>query len=571
MASAPFTLLVLLALAAGAARADDADAAPPASPLPPPPPPPPPAFSLNCSALMPGCKSCALTDRAAGRRLLGSLDALADASTQAQQQFTATVYEQPSNFACLGCDAAAGYKLNPGLGRCECIQGFGSKSQDAKCGRCGAGEMSRGGFMAQCKECSDYAWNNDYSNACVCISGTYGRTDPSTGVASCAICPSCAPVSTEGSPSLKNCTSCGINQEPSEDLSMCVVLGTGVSGVNFQAKKALDAKYATLDALKAADVVPDGWQFIPGNDTTPLQLGTGLADALNGSKLVDTDFFSEVTPGMEGVYNATYHLIDAILGFNRTTVGGTVGGTAGTGAGTTGGAASANGTKAAGAAAAAAGAAGGAAAAGTPALYGALALLPSLFNGGAALAQAGGAISGASKGVALAGAAWQLTKQLRETAAAMATLKPSPSPKLAPPSSLPLPLPLPSPAPVVDGPTSPSPAPAAALSPSPAAVKASPSPSPAAKASPSPPSPLPSPKPASPSPGPLAAPSPAASPAAGFALAPARCRRAAPITARRGQALSPALAQTRGGPSGMAGALAVAAAQAGLAAAVPGR
>lgn len=130
-------LLVLLALAAGSALADDAAAAePPPEPTPAPAPAPPPqpspssspsrspspspapAPNLNCSAFMPGCRSCRLADRAARRSLLGGLDALANVTSQAQQQFAAAAYEQPSNFLCLACEEAGGYKLNAGLGRC---------------------------------------------------------------------------------------------------------------------------------------------------------------------------------------------------------------------------------------------------------------------------------------------------------------------------------------------------------------------------------------------------------------------------------------------------------------------
>jgi hypothetical protein len=148
--------------------------------------------------------------------------------------------------------------------------GFGSAAYDAKCAPCPAGQISRGGLLAQCVDCGDYAWNNDFASACsepagpgactglgwesvgraagrgharaardylltrlrshtppscsprqVCISGTYGRTDPTTGLASCAQCPTYAPVSLEGSTLLKNCTSCPLNKEPSEDMSMC--------------------------------------------------------------------------------------------------------------------------------------------------------------------------------------------------------------------------------------------------------------------------------------------------------------------------------------------------------------
>lgn len=55
----------------------------------------------------------------------------------------------------------------------------------------------------------------------VCISGAYGRADPTTGLAQCSPCPAYSPMSPEGSVSIRNCTGCGANREPSEDMATC--------------------------------------------------------------------------------------------------------------------------------------------------------------------------------------------------------------------------------------------------------------------------------------------------------------------------------------------------------------
>lgn len=50
--------------------------------------------------------------------------------------------------------------------RAECIPGFGSSLPDAVCELCPDGMISRGGFKAQCVECGDLAWPNEFSNEC---------------------------------------------------------------------------------------------------------------------------------------------------------------------------------------------------------------------------------------------------------------------------------------------------------------------------------------------------------------------------------------------------------------------
>lgn len=72
-----------------------------------------------------------------------------------------------------------------------------------------------------------------------------------------------------------------------------MILGTGLSRINFQTTKALNSKYDSLDDLKSNSVIPEGWEFLPGNSTTPLQLGANLSAEIQGA-LIDTGFISEV-------------------------------------------------------------------------------------------------------------------------------------------------------------------------------------------------------------------------------------------------------------------------------------
>jgi hypothetical protein len=215
-------LALLLALGSVAAQDAGGGAAPSPSP------PPTGGGQLNCSAIMPGCLACALTG---SRRLLGTAAAQAAGDVQAiQSTFNGETYEQPTNFKCLTCDAASGYALNAKYGRCgewgrppraracrlprglgalegapavwgparrpprspppaaityataaplprplECIMGYGSAAYDARCALCPAGQISRGGFLAQCADCGDYSWNNDFSSACREYQGLGGR------------------------------------------------------------------------------------------------------------------------------------------------------------------------------------------------------------------------------------------------------------------------------------------------------------------------------------------------------------------------------------------------------------
>lgn len=119
-----------------------------------------------------------------------------------------------------------------------------------------------------------------------------------------------------------------LSPHPTTRLTPCaVVLGTGLSGVNFQASQALKSKHDTLDALKSAAVVPAGWEFLPGNATPPLLLGEGIRAQLGGS-LVDATFVSEVSPGLEGVYNTGFKFLEAILGLGAANASATNGSTA---------------------------------------------------------------------------------------------------------------------------------------------------------------------------------------------------------------------------------------------------
>ncbi|KAI8463202.1 MAG: hypothetical protein J3K34DRAFT_154705 [Monoraphidium minutum] len=236
----------------------------------------------TCTSLMPGCVACASTRNAAaaGRKLMGDAAGAAlaasknkdqgsgamaasigDKEKKIMAQFQGGSYRQPMFYKCLECNATEGYKLNHALGRCECIPGFGSLKEDATCDYCPSGSISVGGFKAKCVECGELAWPNEFSAECMCISGTYGKVNSLNGQAMCAMCPDYMPVSLEGSTSVKNCTACGVNKEPSEDLSMCVIKGTGMSGLSFSSSKETNDKWDTLDALQRVNyTAPDGWQ-----------------------------------------------------------------------------------------------------------------------------------------------------------------------------------------------------------------------------------------------------------------------------------------------------------------------
>ena len=74
----------------------------------------------NCTALMPGCLSCALattsTTTSARRMMLGTPDL--DSSASALNSQFGGAYAQPAGFRCGACDRAAGYTLNDRYGRC---------------------------------------------------------------------------------------------------------------------------------------------------------------------------------------------------------------------------------------------------------------------------------------------------------------------------------------------------------------------------------------------------------------------------------------------------------------------
>lgn len=91
-------------------------------------------------------------------------------------------------------------------------------------------------------------------------------------------------------------------------------MGTGVSGVAFQAKQALASQHDTLDELKKAQLVPDGWEYIPGNYSAPDKLGKNLSGQLNGTKLVEAEFASEIDPAAQPLYDAGFKLIDRLMG-----------------------------------------------------------------------------------------------------------------------------------------------------------------------------------------------------------------------------------------------------------------
>jgi len=60
--------------------------------------------------------------------------------------------------------------------------GYGSPKPDAVCSPCPAGEISRGGFHAQCQTCADWSWNNDFRSACgefTCCGGSLGSAERS--------------------------------------------------------------------------------------------------------------------------------------------------------------------------------------------------------------------------------------------------------------------------------------------------------------------------------------------------------------------------------------------------------
>lgn len=130
------TLALLLLAALAIARAQDTAAADPSAALDaatlllvPSPSPSGPATispaassSLNCTSIMPGCTDCYLTTSGSsssggGRKLKAALD-LSSLATSITNDFITPAYQQPSNFMCQACNASAGYKFNPTLGRC---------------------------------------------------------------------------------------------------------------------------------------------------------------------------------------------------------------------------------------------------------------------------------------------------------------------------------------------------------------------------------------------------------------------------------------------------------------------
>lgn len=92
-------------------------------------------------------------------------------------------------------------------------------------------------------------------------------------------------------------------------------MGSGMSGVAFQAKRARDSQYETLEELKKAQLVPEGWEYLPGNYTPPEKIGQNISrDDLNGSKVIDVEFASEIDPAAQPLYDVTWKLLDRLMG-----------------------------------------------------------------------------------------------------------------------------------------------------------------------------------------------------------------------------------------------------------------
>jgi hypothetical protein len=93
-----------------------------------------------------------------------------------------------------------------------------------------------------------------------------------------------------------------------------VTIGSGLTGIAFNTKKALESKMQTLDELKRAKIVPEGWEWIPGNNTSPLVLGSHVKEKFNATnKLINLNYLSESTPAYDLMLNATTRLFDAAI------------------------------------------------------------------------------------------------------------------------------------------------------------------------------------------------------------------------------------------------------------------
>jgi hypothetical protein len=95
-------------------------------------------------------------------------------------------------------------------------------------------------------------------------------------------------------------------------------MGSGISGVAFNVRKAISSKLDTLDEMKKAQVIPEGWEFLPGNNTNPLKLGQNLTEQFNHTALITTNFVSEVDPALQPIYNASYRFLDKLVGSGST-------------------------------------------------------------------------------------------------------------------------------------------------------------------------------------------------------------------------------------------------------------
>jgi hypothetical protein len=91
-------------------------------------------------------------------------------------------------------------------------------------------------------------------------------------------------------------------------------MGSGVSGIAFNTQKAIQSKYKTLDELKQNKVVPEGWEWIPGNNTAPLKIGAHILERFNKTnKIVNLNYLSESTPAYDILLNATAGLFETAM------------------------------------------------------------------------------------------------------------------------------------------------------------------------------------------------------------------------------------------------------------------